>query len=472
LTLANSHGVSFVISVLRVINNTDDQISRAETLRYYFLATGAADTDDSVVSSAAEAKEALKQYLPWLDSIIKTGASMPLYELVEEIIGLSAIGKFPGWAIFLSTLQDTILTYPDRNKSNLAHFLEWWDSTGSFRSVILPEGADASRVFTIHKSKGLEFGIVIIPFLSWNTEPKPAHYPIMWENPAVSPFNDIGLVPVKYGKELNETIFAESYQKEKFSSVLDNLNLLYVAMTRARDAIFGFTCSSPTHLNGISKLLTEALKSSGNESPVNWLSGKFDTNKNIFECGSLPVKKSEIIFKPGIAINEYVVSVKPESLRLKLHGENYFTGAEDENRKKIRYGRLMHELFEKIVIADDLKSALNTMMLEGRIGPEEKINLETRFRDLIKTEKVSEWFDPGNIVLNEASILVPGGEIRRPDRVVIRNNTVIVIDFKFGEPSGSHINQVVKYKNLLREMGHERVEGYVWYVDESKIVAA
>ena len=472
LTLANAHGVSFVISVLRVINNNNDQISRAATLRYYFLATGLDNTNDFIVNTPAQGSEAIHRYMPWLESLLNKGASMPLYELVEEVIGLSAIGQFPGWAIFLSTLQDTVLTYPDRNKSNLAAFLEWWDSTGSSRSVILPEGAEASRVFTVHKSKGLEFGIVIIPFLSWNTEPKPTQFPIMWENPTVTPFNDIGLVPVKYGSDLPGTIFAESYRQEKFSSILDNLNLLYVAMTRARDAMFGFTCNSPTHLNGISKLLTEALKNPGNDYPVNWLFGKFDPNRNIFESGSLPVKEFKLTFKPEIAINEYVVSAKPESLRLKLHGENYFTGAEDENRKKIRYGRLMHELFEKIVVADDLANALNTMMLEGRIGPEEKVNLENRFMELIKTEKVSEWFDPGNIVLNEASILVPGGEIRRPDRVVIRNKTVIVIDFKFGEQSGSHINQVVKYKNLLHEMGHERVEGYVWYVDESKIVAA
>ena len=105
--------------------------------------------------------------------------------------------------------------------------------TGSSKSVTLPDNQNAASVFTIHKSKGLEFKIVILPFLSWELDHSGFKQPVLWIRPETQPFNDLGLVPVRYSRALADTYFAEDFYWEKSSSYLDNLNLLYVAMTRA-----------------------------------------------------------------------------------------------------------------------------------------------------------------------------------------------------------------------------------------------
>jgi len=144
---------------------------------------------------------------------------------------------------YLLAFQDHVLGFAGSKNGDLSSFLEWWKTEGIKKSVVLPENQKAIRVLTIHKSKGLEFRVVILPFLSWNLDHKSLYQPTLWVKPDSPPFNKLGMIPVKYKKDLSETIFADYYKEEKYSSYLDNLNLLYVSMTRAKDVIYGFAPS-------------------------------------------------------------------------------------------------------------------------------------------------------------------------------------------------------------------------------------
>ena len=127
---------------------------------------------------------------------------------------------------FLNTFQDYIVSFTGNKNADIQSFLDWWEENGKKKSVVLPGNQDAIRILTIHKSKGLEFKVVILPFLSWNLDHIASKQPVLWVKPGSPPFNELGIVPVKYGKDLIDTIFADYYKEEKYSVYLDNINLL------------------------------------------------------------------------------------------------------------------------------------------------------------------------------------------------------------------------------------------------------
>jgi hypothetical protein len=161
-----------------------------------------------------------------------------------------------------------------------------------------------------------------------------------------------------------------------------------------------------------------------------------------------------------------------ESLKLKLHGENYFSSESQSVRKKINYGKLMHEIFEGINTPDDISGAVRKLVIEGKLAEEESAGLEKRVNDLIRLPLVENWFRPDNRVMNEAGILLPSGITRRPDRVIFNNGLTTIIDFKFGEENSHYIEQVDQYRRLLYDMGYKDIDAFIWYVDKNKIIPA
>ena len=129
----------------------------------------------------------------------------------------------------------------------------------------------------------------------------------------------------------------------------------------------------------------------------------------------------------------------------------------------------MHGIFEKILTVHDIVPAVRTAVGDGLVAEEESEALCKRIKDLMEGSEVSGWFSEDNKILTEASILLPSGNTRRPDRVIFRKDKTLVIDFKFGDESSSYAGQVNQYMDLLSEMGYPGVEGYVWYVDREQI---
>jgi len=330
------------------------------------------------------------------------------------------------------------------------------------------------RILTIHKSKGLEFKVVILPFISWHVDHVPAKQPVIWVKPSSAPFNELGIVPVKYGRDLADTIFADYYKEEKCSVYLDNINLLYVACTRAKDAIYGFSVDNPRSESTVAGILKNAFtqKSVSADSSCISLNDFYNAESRIFEFGVIPDNKCEVSENVSIVSSSYRVSHEMESLKLKLHGENYFSSEMVEIRKKINYGKLMHEVFEGINTQSDISRVIQKLVLEGKLNEEESAEIEKRVITLISTATASDWFKPGNKVMIEAGILLPSGNTRRPDRVILNDGKTTIIDFKFGEENPHYLEQVGQYRNLLLNMGYSDIEAFIWYVDKNIIVSA
>jgi ATP-dependent exoDNAse (exonuclease V) beta subunit len=473
LILSGSPAVIFIISVITVLNNPDDMLARALMLRFYLLATGVKDADkyplgnDQLLTASAEIFP--EGYENFLESI----KNLPLFEITENVISFFGLGRYQWNVAYLNTFQDWVINYMGSKNSGLQTFLEWWQSTVKNKSVVLPGTQDAARVITIHKSKGLEFKVVILPFLSWNLDHKNSRHPFLWVNPKIPPFSELGILPVKYSSRLADTIFADDYLDEKFSVHLDNINLLYVAMTRAKDAIYGFAPAEPGRENAIAEVLGAAINNDNNQAgnPGFLLKNYYNAGKGVFEYGEMVENKKDNTGNIDMTSCDYPVTFGMKSLKLKLHGENYFSAAGSQKRDKINYGKLMHEVFESINTPDDINGAVMGLAACGKLSASESEDLKERILALVSSPQVSDWFHPGNVVMTEAEILLPSGITRRPDRVLLRDGRTIIIDFKFGEENPAYFHQVKQYKTIISEMGYDAVEGFIWYVDKNKIIS-
>jgi len=470
LLLSNSPVIIFILAVISVVNNPLDNISRAAMLRFFLMAKG--DQDAEKASLRADLLiESSRSFLPaGYEDFLDKLKQLPLFEATEGIIKFFNLGDYSWNVPFLNTFQDYVVNFTGSKNADIQSFLEWWEESGKKKSVVLPGNQDAIRILTIHKSKGLEFSIVILPFLSWPLDHIPSKQPYLWVKPGSPPFDELGIVPVKYSKELTNTIFADSYRDEKYSVYLDNINLLYVALTRARDVLYMFSVDNPKSDNSIPGVLKNAVVASSATEKILHLNSHYNIENKIFELGEIPEHIPEAAGKRNLLSTKYSVSQTMESLKLKLHGENYFSSESQALRTKINYGKLMHEVFEGINTADDIPSAVRSLVLEGKLALEESAEIEKRIQETISIPQVADWFLADNEVLTEAGILLPSGITRRPDRVIFKDGKTTIIDFKFGEENSHYSEQIDQYRKLLTDMGYNNISGFIWYVDKNKIV--
>lgn len=470
LSLSSSHALSFIVSAIKVLDDPEDMISSAEMVRFYRLAAESENPGDAPIFSDLLKDGSHSLFPEGYTEFMERNRKLTLFEATENIIGFFRLGQFPRNVVYLDAFQDLVLNFSGSKGSDFKSFLEWWEETGRSKSVVLPANQDAIRVFTIHKSKGLEFRIVILPFISWNLDHKPSYYPFLWVKPETAPFSDLGIMPVKYGKHLAGTIFAGDYLSERYSVFIDNINLLYVAMTRAMDALWGFAPEAPSASQAIAASLKNALASDEDAAADSGiiLSSFLNSGTGLFEYGEIPLSQDESSESNEIIPGSYPVNKKPGSLRLKLHAENYFS---DDVKERICYGKIMHSVFERISTAGDIPSAVMDLVLEGVIGSSEAAELEEKLKLLVSRPEVADWFAPGARVIKEADILLPSGHSRRPDRVVFKEGRTIIVDFKFGVENSHYARQMKQYSEILDAMGYKNIEAYLWYVDNNKIVA-
>ena len=473
LLLVNSPVVNFIVATLMVLDNPENMIGRALMLRFYLFATGRKGAEQIPLYSEDLVEYSSVHFPAGYNKFLSEIRYLPLWNITELTTGFFGLGNHSFNVAYLNSFQDLVIKYTTSGNPDILSFLEWWESEGIKKSILLPEQQDSIKILTIHKSKGLEFSVVILPFLSWNLDHKSFHSNILWAKPGYPPYNELGIVPVRYSRELADTIFAEQYYEEKYSAYLDNINLLYVAFTRGISTIIGFAPDQPRPENRIAGVIKNAISFSEEIPGVSdlFLPGYFDAKTRVFEYGVIPETEveREILYVP--VITEYQVNDNTNSLRLKLHWENYFNTGKSVVRERINYGKVMHEIFSEIITADDINAAIRKKVIEGKIPESEESEIREKIVKLISQPLIREWFEKGNEVLNEISILMPDSVSKRPDRVILMNGKATIIDFKFGEEDPRYLLQVRHYRNLLSEMGYEQTEAFLWYVDADKILS-
>jgi ATP-dependent helicase/nuclease subunit A len=474
LILDQNPVICFIISLLTWLYDPSDNLSRALIFRNYLLATGKdiSLADSLLVNYSDDIAD--KLFPGGFDLLKDEIRHLSLFESVERIISFFSLGSYAGNSAYLNSFQDCVLEFSAANSSETPAFLEWWTTTGSKRSMVLSEQNDSVRVISIHKSKGLQFRVVILPFLTWQLSHD--KNPTIWTKPETAPFNKLGLVPVKFRKSLLNSHFAEAYNEEKFSSIVDNLNLIYVAFTRAVDCLIGFCPEKPgsrSHTAG--SVLKEAMKSETlhqSDRPSISLRKFLDDSKTSFTFGQIPERiiDKTISGMSEVSLHGYEVSSSLNRLKLKFHGADFLVKMSEAQAVRLNYGRLMHEVFSLISTSDDIHKAVMQLVLEGKIPDNQSKELENKIVEVISAPEVNEWFEAGSTVIKEADILLPSGSSLRPDRIILKNEKAIIVDFKFGGEKPGYINQVNNYRKIMMEMGYKNVEAFLWYVDINKII--
>jgi ATP-dependent exoDNAse (exonuclease V) beta subunit len=315
---------------------------------------------------------------------------------------------------------------------------------------------------------------VILPFVSWNLG-HGRFPPTLWLRPANAPFNKLGLVPVKYRSDLQNSDFAEDYFNESYYALVDNVNMLYVSFTRAVDSLIGF-CPSDSSSGSVSALLHQSLQQPApavKDKPVVSLVENFDKTKNIFTLGQMPDNKVDTTKDEDTRIESggYYVNRGLNRVHLRFHGQNWIMKLDEPQKTMLNYGRIMHGIFESVKTLEDIPSAVNKKILEGIIPESDRNELVERINRAVSPPEISAWFRPGLTVMNEAEILTAGGAVKRPDRVIVDGDKVIIVDFKFGVEKKIYIEQVSNYRNLVLKMGYRSAEAFLWYVDNEKVVS-
>lgn len=472
LLIEGATTVKLLVSALQYLFNTDNSIARAQ-LSYEFARLHEPDralTDVFTVANQAVFENNLPPAFTQEKSTLR---KLPLFELTESLIRIFDLGSKRGELIYLQTFQDVVLDFYTREKNDLGAFLEWWEINKSKKSIQVSGEINAAQIITIHKSKGLQFPYVIIPFCSWNLNHEGFKSPTLWVKSDESIFADAGYVPVKYSTTLLHTHFAKFYKEERARCYLDNLNLLYVALTRAEKGLIvmaPYPISKKRLSHTAAGLLYNSFETAESLQP-HWNAGAL-----YFHSGDWPDHPAQQEKITGaLSLHEYVVSPWREKLIIRQSGKTFFEDSLKDVRNKIDYGIHMHAILSRIRYTQEIPDALDKLVSEGLIAPSEKINVNNQLNQLLQDPLIASWFTPDWDVRTEVPILLPGGAENRIDRLLLStasdNKKAVIIDFKTGKKSKQDRQQVVDYIALLHNMNFVSVEGYLLYLQNKEIIA-
>lgn len=397
-------------------------------------------------------------------------------EAFERIVLRHALQHRPDETAYLQALHEQIIAFCSHRIADIPLFLTWWKEQGAGRSLSVEQSATTIEVTTIHKAKGLEKPVVIIPYCAWSLNPKSsgAVSNIVWAEAEGGEAAQLGRFPVRFKQQMASSEFAAAYYHELVYSHIDNINLLYVALTRAAESLHIFY---PTRSrNHVGTLLRQVVQTTEDgRCRLGTMEGYHITTEEgeRFEfgtcCGPVEREKRDSE-KQTLLLQEYPTA--EADLRLRFPSQRYFEGEEQVELSPRNFGILMHRAFEEATDRATIAAAIHRMQHDGVLSTEEAATLEQQIDHALAEPTVSSWFDGSwEVVRNEAQIIVPKAKIsRRPDRVMIRGERAVVVDYKFGErDTTSYRAQIKRYCTLLREMGYREVEGYLWYVKLGKI---
>lgn len=456
LVIGTAPIVKFIIALLTLAVNPDDGISRA-IFRLY------GQNGDSFTEPLNE------EELQFLRSI-RLLSPEAAFERIVMRYGLSLRKE---QTAYIQALHEQIVHFCTDKVADITLFLKWWNESGSTKSMSVEQNEQTIEITTIHKAKGLEKPVIIIPWCNWKIDPRTSSGVInsyIWAKAkGDEEIASLGTLPINTKSMMADSYFAEDYYRERVYTHIDNINLLYVALTRAAESLHIFipTPSGKGQQNDtVGKLMLTTL--AGVE-PL-----QDEQGFAYYEYGEFAspcARKQEEQPAEQTYITEY--STSQADMRLRLPSQRYF---EDEGRVELsprNFGILLHRAFAEAKSREDIYTNIEQMVQDGAISATESERLRHKVSNALDNPTVAAWFsNEWSEIRNENDIIVPSERsTRRPDRVMIKGRRAVVVDYKFGEREReSHIEQIGDYMALLSQIGYTDIEGYVWYVRLGRVI--
>lgn len=468
--LGSSASVRILINALRWLTDSSDNVALAQIVweRECNIAKSGLSFDRFMAQGLENALP--PAFRNGQDSL----QNPPLYELTEKLYSILELDRIPGQDQYVMTLFDTICQWLSRNPGEPSAFLKDWDDK-LFKTPIPATDANGIRLLTIHKSKGLEFHTVIVPYCNWEVIDT-RHNERIWTSPITDPFKGMPLLPIGFSGKLANSVFNDEYKQEAGLQAVDNLNLLYVALTRAISNLI--VLSPKGRGTTMSDVLVYAISAAFGCQPDEQDIYTYEDGQ-IMPHTEKQDKASDNPFELQPTPQALTMRSYPINARFRQSGEStrfvHSTDDSDDRQEEyIQTGKLLHSLFATIRTEADIDAAVDKMLSDGLIESRSKAeSLKHQICDHIDKSGVHDWFNGNYSLYNEASIIYRDGgtlQARRPDRVMIKpDGSAVIVDFKFGREREEYLHQVREYMDLLRKMGYPSIEGHIWYVYNNKI---
>ena len=479
--------VNLLVSALRLLTHPDDLLTKAAIVKHYHIDVLKEQIEDNeLLLSTNDLNQLLPEGFLSQREVLLT---MPLYDLAERLHAIFGLEALNDQSAYVFAFYDQLASYVNENTADIDSFLAAWDE-GICGKTIQSEDTNGVRILSIHKSKGLEFDYVICPFCDWQLEKQSGN--ILWCQPTEEPFSDLPLAPVDYSRgQMMGTIYEKDYLHEHLQNTVDNLNLLYVAFTRACKGLYVFGKRGAKASR--SGLIEDCLPLVAQEMPEAILSGIEDEkgelqfslagdsrNSSNSRSSRNSGQTSENPFlQPAAPIAvDFRYMDSQVNFRQSNRSQAFIEAEESDEIERLNYiqtGSVLHQIFSMIRTTEDIEDALKQLQFEGvlydeRITPE---RITSMLRKRLQDPRVADWFSSHWTLFNECTILtMEDGEVkeRRPDRVMTDGKKWVVVDFKFGSPKPEYNDQVQEYMQLIKTMQPEaEVDGYLWFVYSNKI---
>ncbi len=464
--LKSSVVIQAIVSILQLVELPDNSLFKANVLFLTNKLNGnKISVSDLLITENILDNDHFLSLLP--SQLVELFEELKHKSLLESVYSINGVFEILGYVTetdypFINTFFDQILVLVNKGKFDSTSFLQWWSENGHVYPVQISEQKNSMRIITIHKSKGLEFDAVIMPFVTWDMGMKNRN--VIWcETKGV--FNKISRVPVNAVKELEYTQFRNKYYNELLLTYVDNINVLYVAVTRAKKAMY-INALLPSNEDKISNSGALLYKSIIDNTILN---NYFNKDSLAFVYGELEPQEKVSDNKENTPVKAERVQSKTNKLNVRIHDIEYYK-TEPENDKAGK-GRIFHKIMEEIKYISDIDNTINKMVIYGELSEKESLQIGNLIKNTIKESGKEAWFMPGAKVYNERSVVLSNGILKRPDRYMIVDGKHIVVDYKFTEQaSASHKHQVREYMHLLKNMGDNNIEGYVWYFQKGELI--
>lgn len=443
LELGQSMEVKMLVSFLKMLHRPDHYENRLELLDYlYQQFEDHQRQPDLYLFQVEHLREDQAKLLEYLEELIpgfsaKRIAQAPLLDTVLYLQNILELNHQDD--IYLQTFTDKVYDHSLRNDGELSSFIRWWDERGGGHKIQLPASTNAVQIMTIHKSKGLQFKITILAFADWlaNRERESA----TWVQLEEAEYHGLPTARISISKaeDVNDSLgLQEIYENNKHDILLDNLNLLYVAMTRAVDELY--------------VLSAEGKKSGSIADYFKHFMQENEIEGNSFEWGvpvQLASKPAQVQMELKPAPFHYNIAQWTERLAVAADAPRNWQGSES---RETAYGKKIHGLLAQVNIAADVEPVLKRETDLGRLRKDEVEEVKTLIGRVVLHEQLKDYFSPEAKVFNEREILLPKGKSMRPDRVVLLKGKAHIIDYKTGVPRSEHQEQLDAYRQYLREM--------------------
>lgn len=378
-----------------------------------------------------------------------------LYNFVEHFLQEFSIQQKE--TDFLFNYLEMLYAYSQNAGSTLKDFLKYWEEEAQKTTIQASENLDAIRLMTIHKSKGLEFPVVMLPMENENKDGKFTN----WLD--IDSENGLSAVNIdSFSKELEvyDDDMAKFNQENIYQNKIDRFCLQYVATTRAVEQLFFYIekpNKSANHLEmyDFIKARIPRDESGAEISSFDW----YDVSEENLKKQKKE-EKNNLLTKPIVFKSEK--KANPAAVKIATPSKNY------QNRmEKVRIGIFTHEILAQINSEKDVEKTLESYLLDGIITTEEKIEISERILGIIKNEKYAAYFAENQVVINEKDIMISDNgdsKIYRPDRLIDTGNGYVIIDFKTGDQLEKHQIQIDEYQTVLEKLGKKVLKTELIYV--------